>query len=204
MADLVAFSNRNDIPVLAQAAIAHAQFESIHPFTDGNGRIGRALVNTILPRRGATTQVVVPIASAIVAQRQRYFDMLGKYREGATTPIIGAFAGAARIAAKESQTTAKNLAEIPQQWATQVGRVRAASAIYEVLGRITASPVLTAPDAVRTMNAGESAVYRAIDRLVDAGVLIPLTDRKRNQVWGAVAILDEIEDLSTPIEIASR
>lgn len=204
MADLVAFSNRDDIPVLAQAAIAHAQFESIHPFTDGNGRIGRALVNTILRRRGATTKVVVPIASALVAQRQRYFDLLGKYRDGAPAPIIAAFAGASRIAARESQTTAKNLAEIPQQWATQVGRVRAGSATHELLGRITASPVITADDAVRTMDAGESAVYRAIDRLADAGVLVPLTDRKRDQVWGAVAILDEIEDLSTRIEVASR
>lgn len=204
LVDLIAFSNRDDIPVLAQAAIAHAQFDSIHPFTDGNGRIGRALVNTILRRRGATTQVVVPVASAIVAQRQRYFDLLGEYRDGSPTPIIAAFAGASRIAAEESQATAKNLAEIPQYWAAQVGKVRTGSAIHELLGRITTTPVLTADDAVRAMDAGESAVYRAIDRLAKAGVLIPLTDRKRGQVWGAVAILDEIEDLSTRIELASR
>lgn len=204
LTDLVAFSNRDDIPVLAQAAIAHAQFESIHPFTDGNGRIGRALVNTILRRRGATTRVVVPIASAIVARRQRYFDLLGQYREGLPGPIVAAFAGASLIAAKESQTTAKNLAEIPHRWDTQVGRLRAGSATHELLSRIAANPVLTADDALRTMAAGESSVYRAIDRLVDAGVLVPLTDRKRNQVWGAIAILDEIDDLSTRIEVASR
>src|SRR6185295_4757665 len=58
MHDLVTFADRSDMPALLQAAIAHAQFESIHPFTDGNGRIGRALINTILRRRGATTRVV--------------------------------------------------------------------------------------------------------------------------------------------------
>jgi hypothetical protein len=61
--------------VLAQAAIAHAQFESIHPFTDGNGRIGRAVINTVLRRRGTTGRVIVPIASALVAHRDRYFDL---------------------------------------------------------------------------------------------------------------------------------
>src|SRR4029079_1258548 len=65
MDDLVTFADRSDMPALLQAAIAHAQFESIHPFTDGNGRIGRALINTILRRRGATTRVVVPLASAL-------------------------------------------------------------------------------------------------------------------------------------------
>ena len=64
MDDFVTFADRSDMPALWQAAIAHAQFESIHPFTDGNGRIGRALINAILWRRGATTRVVVPLASA--------------------------------------------------------------------------------------------------------------------------------------------
>lgn len=204
MADLLAFSNRDDVPVLAQAAIAHAQFESIHPFTDGNGRIGRALVNTILRRRGVTTTVVIPIASAIVAQRQTYFDLLDTYREGSPAPIIAAFTEASRVAAIESQTTAENLAEIPHRWQHEVGTVRAGSATRLILDRLTEAPVLTADDAVRATQAGESAVYRAIDRLVDAGVLVPLTDRKRDQVWGAIAILDEIEDLGSRIEAAAR
>ena len=87
MDDLVTFADRSDMPALLQAAIAHAQFESIHPFTDGNGRIGRALINTILRRRGATTRVVVPLASALVARRENYFDALGSYRSGDLAPL---------------------------------------------------------------------------------------------------------------------
>jgi Fic family protein len=108
--DLIAFANRNDLPVLVQAAIAHAQFESIHPFTDGNGRIGRALINAILRRRGATTHVVVPLASALVAHRDRYFDLLNSYRDGNVRPLMASFADASRIAAVESRTTASRLA----------------------------------------------------------------------------------------------
>ncbi len=76
MADLLAFTNRADRPVLMQGAISHAHFMSIHPFTDGNRRIGRALINTVLRRRGTTTRVVVPLSSALVAHRDRYFDLL--------------------------------------------------------------------------------------------------------------------------------
>lgn len=204
MDDLIAFSNRDDIPVFAQAAIAHAQFESIHPFTDGNGRIGRALVNTILRRRGTTTKVVIPIASAIVARRDRYFDLLGSYREGKVIPIISAFAGASRIAAKESQTTAARLHEITEGWSSMLGRVRRGGATHQLLAKIATNPVITADDATKLVEAPKSSVYTSIDRLAARGILAPLTKRKRDQVWGAVDILDELEDLNTRIGIAAR
>ena len=101
--DLVAFANRDDLPALAQAALAHAQFESIHPFTDGNGRIGRALINTVLRRRGATSRIVVPLASALVAHRERYFDVLNAYRRGEIEPLLTSFATASRISAHEGR-----------------------------------------------------------------------------------------------------
>ncbi len=89
MKDLLVFANRNDVPVLAQVAITHAQFETIHPFTDGNGRIGRALVHAILRRRKITTRVVVPIASYLVANKKAYFDDLNGYREGHSEALLG-------------------------------------------------------------------------------------------------------------------
>lgn len=204
MHDLITFTNRDDIPVLAQAAITHAQFESIHPFTDGNGRIGRALINTILRRRSTTTKVVIPIASAIVARADRYFDLLGEYRDGRAAPIVLAFANASRIAALESLTTAQRLRETPEDWRARLGRVRSRSATHQLLETITTIPVLSADDATKLINAPTSGVYASIQRLVDAEILTPLTQSKRNQIWGAVDILDELEDLSTRIEIAAR
>ena len=64
--DLVAFMNRRDIDPLAQAAIAHAQFETIHPFTDGNGRTGRALISALLLARGVTRHVILPVSSGLL------------------------------------------------------------------------------------------------------------------------------------------
>lgn len=116
MDDMIEFANRTDIPVLIQPAVAHAQFESIHPFTDGNGRIGRALINTIFRRRGATTRLVIPLASALVAYRERYFGALNTYRNGDLRPLIVTFANSAKTAAAKSCTTAERVAEIPIEW----------------------------------------------------------------------------------------
>jgi len=204
MKDLFAFSNRDDVATLAQAAIAHAQFESIHPFVDGNGRIGRALINAILRRRGITTRVVVPLASALVAHRDRYFDQLNAYREGDTRPLISEFATASRIAAAESRATAQRLAEIPGEWRAALGRVRAGSAAAALLGLLPTRPVISVEDACAVLAAPVSSVYLAIDRLHEAEILRPLTDRRRNQVWGASLILDELEDLGSRISRAAR
>jgi Fic family protein len=204
MDDLVAFANRDDLSAMVQAAIAHAQFESIHPFTDGNGRIGRALVNTVLRRRGVTTTVVVPLASALVARREAYFEVLTRYREGDPEPIIAAFARASSLAAQESRVTAARMAEFPMAWRDAVGRVRSDSATARLLAVLPAMPVFSAAEVEQRVGGATSALYRAVELLVEAEVLRPLTDRKRNQVWGVGDMLDELDDLSVRIGAAAR
>lgn len=204
MNDLITFANRSDIPALLQAAIAHAQFESIHPFTDGNGRIGRALINTILRRRGTTTRVVVPLASALVARRDDYFDVLDSYRSGDLAPLLGTFIRSARIASAESRITAQRLHEIPGQWRELTGPVRRGSAAAKILDLLPGTPILSSDDAVALVDAPRSSVFDAISRLRDAGVLRALTDRKRDQIWGASLVLDELEDLGGRIATAVR
>lgn len=200
--DLVAFANRSDVPVLAQAAVVHAQFESIHPFTDGNGRIGRALINTVFRRRGITHSVVVPLASALVARRDAYFDVLNAYREGRITPIIQGFSRAATIAARESRVTATRIAELPGGWEEQVG-ARRGSAAERLLAGLVSSPIFSAADGVRSAGGPASSVYAAISDLHAAGVIRPLTNRTRDQVWGAADVLDELEDLGMRIGAAA-
>lgn len=203
MRDLVRYVNRDDVPVLAQAAIAHAQFESIHPFTDGNGRIGRALINSILRRRSVTNTVVVPLASALVAHRDRYFDDLTAYRDGDPAPLMRSFSVGSRIAAEQSRKTARNLAAIPEQWREMTGPVRGHSAAAKIMGSLLDTPVLTADSVSDRLGLRTSSVYAAIDRLHVAGVLRPLTSRKRDQVWGAGIVLDELDSLGARIKKAA-
>ena len=204
MADLVAFANRDDMPVLAQAAIAHAQFESIHPFTDGNRRIGRAVINTVRRRRGTTRKVIVPIASALVAHRDRYFDLLDEYRTGHVQPLVLAFSTATRIAAAEARVTADRVLELPDRWREELGPVRTGSATDRLRNRLPDLAAFTAEDANDDIGGPLSSTYAAIERLADAAIIRPLTDRKRNQVWGAAALLDELDDLGARIERHAR
>ena len=200
MVDLLEFANRDDVPALAQAAIAHAQFESIHPFTDGNGRIGRALINTILRRREVTSRIVVPLASALVARKETYFEVLAAYREGDAGPIIQAFARAAEISTHESEASAQRLADLPELWTAQyteaAGRPpRADSAARRILDLLPTTPFFTTEEMEDVVGGATSSVYGAIEKLASAGILRPLTNRKRKQVWCASAIIDELEDL---------
>ena len=204
MSDLLAFTRRVDMSALVQAAVAHAQFESIHPFTDGNGRIGRALVNTVLRRRGVTSTVVVPLASALVARREAYFELLTRYREGDPRPLVSAFATSSRLAAQESRVTAARMAAFPEIWREAVGRVRSDSATARLLDALPTMPILSAEEAQDVVRVAPSALYRGLDRLVEAGVLRPLTDRKRNQVWGVADMLDELDDLNVRIGAAAH
>ena len=204
MDDLARFSNRSDIGVLTQAAIAHAQFESIHPFTDGNGRIGRALINTILRKRGTTRRVVVPLASAIVARRQSYFDALSAYREGDAGPIIESFSAGSLIAAQESRITAKRLAAMPEEWREAAGAPRKGSAASKILDDLLNNPVFSAEEAELRVGGATSSVYAAIGQLHDAGVIRPLTNRTRNQVWVAASLADELDDLGVRIAARAR
>lgn len=204
LADLIQFCNRGDVPSLLQAAIAHAQFETIHPFTDGNGRIGRALINAVLRARGTTSAVVVPLASALVARREDYFAALDAYRAGEPGALVGLLSSAARIAAEESTVSATRIEEIGAQWRTALGRTRRGGAPTALLDIVLVRPVLSAADAERALGSGSSVAYAAIDRLQSSGILRPLTTRMRNQVWAAGDVLNELVDLDLRIRTRAR
>jgi Fic family protein len=194
MADLMAFVNRDDLDPIVQAALAHAQFEAIHPFTDGNGRIGRSLVNALWRRRGLTTGVTVPVAAALAGRREAYFAALARHHDGECEGIVRLLAAATAAAAREAQESAATLSALPGLW-RQSAPARAGSATDKLLGLLGANPVIDADGAARLAGVSEAAAYRAIDNLVAAGVLRPITESKRNRAWAAGDVLDEAEAL---------
>jgi Fic family protein len=204
MKDLLAFANREDVPVLAQAAITHAQFETIHPFTDGNGRIGRALVNAILRRRRVTTRVVVPIASFLVANRKVYFDDLNKYRDGHIESLLTRFASAANIASVEAGRMVTTLSELPPTWRKKLGTVRSGGSTSQLLEVLISNPVFSAEELVGVIGKNPTSIYNAISRLHGVAILTPLSDRKRNQIWGVTDVLHELEELDHRIARKGR
>jgi Fic family protein len=201
MADLFRFVNRDDIHPVVQAAIAHAQFESIHPFTDGNGRIGRALITAIYRRRRLTTTTVTPVASALVADQARYFELLNAYRAGHADPFVLELAAATIVSSREARISATRFEELPGEWRVAVP-ARDGSAVDVLLDSLLDTPVLTSEVAERLVGGPASSVFSAIDRLVEARVVHAITDRKRNRVWVVTAVMDELDDLALRIRQA--
>ncbi|PPF79216.1 Fic family protein [Subtercola sp. Z020] len=196
--DLLAFVNRDDIAVLTQAAIAHAQFESIHPFTDGNGRIGRALIGAILRRRGYTRTTTPPIASALAVDQGAYFGLLDRYRAGDPLPIIQTLARATRISSEEAIRSVGEINHLPAEWRNAV-QARSNSAVTRLLDLLMDHPVISAEQAEDLTGAPTSSVYTALDRLEAAGILHQITQRRRNRVWAVTAVLDELDALNARI-----
>ncbi len=156
--DLIAFSNRDDVEPVTQAAIAHAQFESIHPFTDGNGRIGRALIGAILRRRGVTPHTVLPVASALAADTTHYFSLLTAYRTGDAAPIVTDLALCVETAAREARGTARVFARYEAAWREQASP-RAGGPADRILPVLLSLPVFTVEQLVhelRTFRSGAS------------------------------------------------
>lgn len=210
--DLVAYANRDDVPVLVQAAVVHAQFESIHPFVDGNGRIGRTLVHAVLRRRRVTRHLTVPLASALVAHRESYFDALGDYREGYARPIVSMLTAAVIVATHESRRTATHLHEVRTDWDARLGPVRRGSPLHRVLITLPERPTVTVRGLATHLDVPVDEVAAAVDALQAVQILVPATrglgERRRSgagdRVWAARDILDELADLDQRIVAVSR
>lgn len=192
MDDLVAFLRRTDLDPVVQAAVAHAQFESIHPFTDGNGRVGRTLVNALWRYRRLTRRMAVPVASAIVVERDTYFRLVNDYRTGQVEPFVVFLAEATSRAAREAAVSAARLVALPQKW-REIVRPRTDSAAAALLDHLPGHPVVDASDVARLTGASTARAYAAIERLEEAGVLRRLTESRRDVAWAAGDVLDEAD-----------
>jgi Fic family protein len=200
MADLIKFANRNDLSAISQAAVVHAQFEAIHPFTDGNGRVGRGLIGAALRRRQITSSITVPVAAAMLSAVDDYFDKLRDFRQGDLDSITDYVAQSALAAADASVESADRLAELPARWRDLVSGRRGSSSRALVDGLLRA-PILDIARAERITGSTRARTYEAIDRLEEAGVLHEITGGSRNRIWVVTDVMTELRDLENRIGI---
>lgn len=197
MQDLCAFCERTDLPLLTQAAIAHAQFETIHPFIDGNGRAGRAIVHVLLRRGGATTRTTVPVSAGLLSDTDAYYDALTAYRAGDANPIVREFGRAAFAAARNGRQLAEELKTLHDGWAQNL-RARKDAVAWRVLPFMLRQPAVTSKLIQQTMGVTQPAADNALRLLEIAGALSrPKTvhgmGQKRNVVWQATEVLDALD-----------
>lgn len=192
--DLVAFCNRNDMSTIVQAAVAHAQFETIHPFVDGNGRTGRCLVHIILRRRGLSTRVVPPISVVLASNATHYVEGLTAYRKQRAEDWIQAFAEATEIASDRAADLAASITGLRGDWLQRAGRPRAKSAPRLLIEGLIQHPILTVPSAEEIASVSNEAARTALNRLAEAGVVTQITLGRRNRAWAAEEVFDLLDE----------
>ena len=205
LVDLAAFCNDDSLPAVAQAAVAHAQFETIHPFVDGNGRTGRALIHLVLRRRGLAPRVLPPVSLILATWPRDYVaGLTGTRYEGATDSEqaraglnrwIALFAGACRRAAEDAGRFEEQVRAIQDSWRERLGPVRRGSAADLLVHALPGAPLVTVTTASDLIGRSFQATNQAIERLVGAGILSQVTLGRRNRAFEAPELIEEFTAL---------
>ncbi|MFV2074284.1 MAG: Fic family protein [Thermoanaerobaculales bacterium] len=198
--DLCEATGDDSLPPLVQAAMVHAQFETIHPFDDGNGRTGRALIHVVLRRRGIAATYVPPISVVLATERKRYIEGLTRFRDGEVGLWVEQFAVAAARAAGLASAYLEAVTALMDEWRRQLAAgpaPRSDAAAWALIELLPAHPVITAPVAAAVTQRAKAAIHQAMRQLTDCGVLHPLSESKRNRSWEAVGLLDLLEGLES-------
>jgi Fic family protein len=197
--DLCEAINDDLLPPMVQAALVHAQFETIHPFADGNGRTGRALVHVVLRRRGLAPAYVPPISVALASARDRYIAALTRFREDRVEAWIEHFAAASAGAAHLATGYLRAVQALTARWRAQLRQLpsppRTDAAAWRLIDVLPAYPLITGPVAVAATGRSKPAANQGLKELEEAGVLVPLSQSPRNRVWEANGLLDLLAGL---------
>jgi Fic family protein len=194
--DLCRFIARDDISPVAQAAIAHAQFETIHPFGDGNGRLGRCLIQVILRRRGLAPRFIPPISIVLGSNKDAYISGIQDFRAGAVDGWVEYFAGATELAALRSREFSEEVAALQEDWRALLRPVRTDAAALALIDLLPRFPIVTAAAAEDEIHRSRRATLTGLERLADAGILTRHRNQKKGDSWEAkelFSLLDEFE-----------
>ncbi len=190
--DWATFANRQDLGRLAHIAAAHAHFENVHPFADGNGRTGRVIVQRMLRTSGLTRDTVLPVSAGLLTYTDQYFDALSAYRAGDVSAIVAAFTDATFATSANAQQLVDDLTEIREEWRSRV-TARSDAAVWEVIEAALRSPAISAVSVSSELEMSADRARTGIDQLVEAGVLHANSTARRNRVWLVTDVINALE-----------
>ncbi|MFF2273933.1 Fic family protein [Agromyces sp. NPDC058136] len=199
VADLARFVTETSGNAVVRAAIAHAQFETIHPFIDGNGRTGRALIHTVLHRTDALRNILIPISTVFAGDTNAYIAGLTAFRAAPSRldDWVIAFAHATERAAANAVRLSSDVAALDERLLAQLVAARSArgqnpaaprrgAVVLRILEGLATEPVLTVESAARRHAVSTTAAHRALVELADAGILGRTKDQRGRLIcWTA-------------------
>lgn len=190
--DMLRFAQRDDIPVLPQIALAHAQFETIHPFTDGNGRTGRALIQAMFRHTGLTRNVTVPVSAGLLTDTDSYFAALTAYREGDPAPIVRRVSGAAVAAVFNGRELVSELHAMRAEWNDKI-TARSDSAVWEIADLLLRRPVINTALLTEELGIESKHARRYLEPLSEAGIIIETSSGPRSRVWRSPEVIAALD-----------
>jgi Fic family protein len=194
--DLMAFVRRDDLDPVVQAAVAHAQFETIHPFVDGNGRTGRALLHRWLCYHDVLRHATLPISSGLLHDVDSYMGALQSYHDGDVRPIVGELVNALEVALALAQSATRQIDDIIERWQEQMGE-RRGSAIRMLPAVLVAQPVVSVAHVADHLQITPRAARDVIARACEYGMLTPMGNRRRGVFYQADELLDVLEQMTS-------
>ncbi len=191
--DLCELCNRVDVPAAIQAGIAHVQFETIHPFFDGNGRVGRALILIVLRRRGLAQNYLPPVSLVLAGEADRYVAGLGSWRRGDEDDWYRVFIDALYRAAAGARRFAADVAGLQEHWLSEAGNPRRGSGPRRLIELLPSQPILDVRTAAGLLGGSAERARQAIARLERAGVVRQTSAGRRNRAWESVGLFDLLD-----------
>jgi Fic family protein len=187
MAALERFLHATDdgLPVLVRAGLAHVQFETIHPFLDGNGRVGRLLVTFLLCHAGVLRDPLLYLSLYLKQHRQEYYALLdGVRRDGDWEAWLSFFLEGVKVTAEGAVETAQRLASLFSEDRARIEpKGRRAGSALRVHDAIKARPILSMTQICRTTGLSFPAASSAMDLLLESGIARELTGKRRNRLF---------------------
>lgn len=200
--DLCTAINDDALPPVIQAGLVHAQFEVIHPFLDGNGRTGRALIHVVLRRRGLTPAYVPPISVVLAGAKDTYITGLDAYARGDIDTWLTTFASATAQSAELANAYLSQVEALQNQWRTKLrdsSNPRADSVAWALIDVMPAHPMISVPVAVAATGRTKAVVNEALLQLENSGVVTRASHGQRNRTWEATGLLDLLADLEAGV-----
>ncbi len=193
LGDLEQFLHEQDMPLLVQLALAHYQFEVIHPFLDGNGRLGRLLIPLMLVLRGALTQPLLYLSAYFEQHRSEYYDqLLMTSQHGDIVPWLRFFLRGVRLQARDAEERTVRLVDLQHKLRTALLDEGRPNSVVRLAENLFFVPIITAARAEDLLGVTRPTAHAAIDVLVERGDLVEVTGRERGRIYEAPRIFDAV------------
>lgn len=180
----------NDVPVVAKMALAHYQFETLHPYADGNGRLGRLIAILQLVQEGVLRFPVLNLSPWLESNRDAYIDgLLQVTLSGEYSPWVSFFSEAVRLQARSTVRQIGQLLNLRESMVTDLRIAGVKGAALEIVEDLIGYPVIDVPTAAAMIGKSFETANKAVARLVEAGILRELTGRAKNRVFGCDRVL---------------